>query len=84
MAKETTKTPTKPGKLGKTSNKDNRDVKYQSITITCACGASYESGSTLEKIHVDICANCHPFFTGENRILDAEGRVEKFRKKYNM
>ena len=57
---------------------------YHKITITCACGASYESGSTLDKLRVDICAGCHPFFTGENRVLDAEGRIEKFRKKYAL
>jgi len=61
-----------------------RDIKYQAITVTCACGAEFESGSTLENIRVDVCSECHPFFTGDSRILDAEGRVEKFRKKYNL
>lgn len=61
-----------------------KDLPYHKITISCACGASYESGSTLESIRVDICSNCHPFFTGDKRIVDAEGRVEKFKKKYNM
>jgi large subunit ribosomal protein L31 len=61
------------------------DISYsynQSITASCACGATYRTGSTQEDIRVDICANCHPFFTGENRIVDSEGRVEKFKKKY--
>ncbi|MSR88584.1 MAG: 50S ribosomal protein L31 [Candidatus Margulisbacteria bacterium] len=57
---------------------------YHKIVISCACGATYDSGSTRSAIRVDICAGCHPFFTGEKRILDAEGRVEKFRKKYNL
>jgi large subunit ribosomal protein L31 len=61
-----------------------KETTYNKLTITCACGASYESGSTLDKLHVDICSNCHPFFTGEQKIVDSEGRVEKFMKKYNM
>ena len=73
---------------GKASKKDtlieNVAIPYQKITITCACGEEFESGSTLESIRVDICSKCHPFFTGDNKILDAEGRVEKFRKKYNL
>ncbi|MEK9727425.1 MAG: 50S ribosomal protein L31 [Candidatus Margulisiibacteriota bacterium] len=52
------------------------------IVMSCACGAEYKSGSTLSEVRVDICANCHPFFTGENKIVDSEGRVEKFKKKY--
>ena len=61
------------------------DIKYYpNAKVSCACGAEYEAGATLPEIRVDICANCHPFFTGDNRILDAEGRVEKFRKKYNI
>lgn len=58
--------------------------QYKEVVITCACGASYKSGSILESIRVDICANCHPFFTGKAKIIDAEGRVERFRKKYNI
>ena len=68
----------------KDSQMESAKIQYHTITITCACGAEYESGSTLEKIRVDVCSNCHPFFTGDSRILDAEGRVEKFRKKYNL
>ena len=55
---------------------------HDEVVVSCACGAEYKTGSTLEQIRVDICANCHPFFTGENKILDAEGRIEKFKKKY--
>lgn len=57
---------------------------YPDAVITCACGAQYHAGSTMESIRVDICANCHPFYTGASRILDVEGRVDKFRKKYNL
>lgn len=63
--------------------KRSSDVPYfKAVVASCACGATYETGSILENIRVDICANCHPFFTGEKRILDAEGRVEQFRKRY--
>ena len=55
---------------------------YHDVIVTCACGAKYRTGSTTKEIRVDICANCHPFFTGENKIVDSEGRVEKFKKKY--
>ena len=72
----------------KASKKDSKvqttEIAYHKIVVTCACGAEYETGSTLDKIRVDVCSNCHPFFTGDARILDAEGRVEKFKKKYNL
>ena len=55
---------------------------HDNVVASCACGAEYKSGSTQSEIRVDICASCHPFFTGENKIVDAEGRVEKFKKKY--
>tara|TARA_S200000501_G_C20733858_1_gene704111 strand:+ start:576 stop:812 length:237 start_codon:yes stop_codon:yes gene_type:complete len=52
------------------------------ITASCACGTTFKTGSTNKNIRVDICATCHPFFTGENKFVDSEGRVEKFKKKY--
>ncbi len=72
-----------PSVLHVSDFKDSKSIPYHKITITCACGAEYESGSTQESIRLDICAKCHPFFTGENRILDAEGRVEQFKKRYS-
>ena len=74
----------KPSKKTAFADIDKKAIAYHDITITCACGASFESGSTLKSIHVDICSQCHPFFTGEGKFLDTEGRVEKFMKKYNM
>jgi len=56
--------------------------KYQKTTITCACGAVYEVGSTKENIRVEVCSQCHPFFTGRQRIVDTGGRVERFLRKY--
>ena len=48
---------------------------------TCACGSTYDFGSTKEEIHVEICANCHPFYTGNDKVLDTAGRVEKFKAR---
>ncbi len=50
--------------------------------IHCACGAEFETISTVENLRVDICSKCHPFFTGEERFVDTEGRVERFQRKY--
>jgi large subunit ribosomal protein L31 len=55
---------------------------YNEATVLCACGETFRTRSTRQKIHVDICSKCHPFFTGKQKIVDAEGRVEKFKKKY--
>jgi len=52
------------------------------VKIDCACGASYDTTSTRESYAIDICSACHPFFTGKARIVDTEGRVERFRAKY--
>ena len=58
--------------------------KYQEVTITCACGATYPTRSTAKSIAVEICANCHPFFTGKQKLIDTAGRVERFRRKYKL
>ncbi|MBU1863508.1 MAG: 50S ribosomal protein L31 [Candidatus Omnitrophica bacterium] len=56
--------------------------KYQPVTITCACGNVIETRSTKGNMHVDICSQCHPFFTGKQHFVDTDGRIEKFKKKY--
>ena len=55
---------------------------YKESKVSCACGEAFVTRSTMNAIKVDICSKCHPFFTGREKILDAEGRVEKFKKKY--
>jgi large subunit ribosomal protein L31 len=55
---------------------------YNESQVVCACGETFTTRSTKPKLHVDICSVCHPFFTGKQKIMDAEGRVEKFKKKY--
>ena len=57
---------------------------YKVCTVTCACGNSFETKSNVETLKIDICSSCHPFFTGEQKLVDAAGRVEKFKAKYNM
>jgi len=55
---------------------------YQETTITCVCGNAFTTRSTKKDIRVEICSNCHPFMTGKQKIVDTEGRVERFVKKY--
>jgi len=56
---------------------------YKVTTVHCACGESFQTRSTKQDIRLDICSVCHPFFTGKQKLIDTEGRVDKFRKKYN-
>ncbi len=58
--------------------------KYGKANVRCACGNTFETGSTKEEIHVEICSNCHPFYTGKQKLIDSGGRVDKFKKKYGM
>ena len=55
--------------------------EYNAVTISCACGASFETRSTAS-YNIDVCSKCHPHYTGKARLLDAEGRVERFKKRY--
>lgn len=56
--------------------------EYKETLVTCACGNTFKTRSTLETIHVEICSRCHPFFTGRQKLVDTAGRVERFRRKY--
>jgi large subunit ribosomal protein L31 len=55
---------------------------YQPSRVVCACGAAYETHSTRGNFSVDVCAACHPFYTGKQKLLDAQGRVDRFRRRY--
>jgi large subunit ribosomal protein L31 len=57
---------------------------YQQTVIKCACGATYNTGSTKKDVHVEICSNCHPFFTGKQKLVDTGGRVDKFKKRFGI
>ncbi len=57
---------------------------YVEATVTCACGNTFQVGSTKPILKVDVCSKCHPFYTGQQRILDTAGRVERFRRRFNI
>ncbi len=63
--------------------KEKIHPEYVETTVTCGCGNSFKTRSTLKEIRVEICSNCHPFYTGKQKFVDTAGRVEKFQKKYN-
>ncbi len=56
--------------------------KYEEVVVTCVCGHSFKTKSTSKKIHLDICSQCHPFYTGQQKFIDTAGRVEKFKTRY--
>jgi large subunit ribosomal protein L31 len=56
--------------------------EYNTISVTCACGATHQMRSTKAIEQVDICSQCHPFYTGKQKLMDTAGRIERFRKKY--
>lgn len=62
--------------------KENLHPQYNQTTISCACGNVINTGSTKENLKVDICSKCHPFFTGKQKLVDAGGRVDRFKKRY--
>jgi len=58
--------------------------KYEEIAVTCACGSTFKTRSTLgEELHIEICSECHPFFTGKQKLVDTAGRVDRFNKRYH-
>ncbi len=64
--------------------KDKIHPRYTMATVKCACGNEFLTRNTVGDMKIDICAKCHPFFTGKQKLIDTAGRVEKFRRKYNM
>jgi large subunit ribosomal protein L31 len=57
---------------------------YPEALVTCSCGQTYTTGSTKPSLRVEICNQCHPFYTGEQRIVDTEGRVERMKRRFNL
>lgn len=58
--------------------------RYTLSRVTCACGHTWQTRSTKGDLRVEVCSNCHPFFTGEQRIIDTEGRVDRFKRRYGL
>lgn len=56
--------------------------EYKTATVRCACGSTFETRSTKDDIHVEVCSACHPYFTGKQKLMDTAGRVERFRQRY--
>ena len=56
--------------------------EFKTVTVVCACGNTFETKSTVDNIHLDICSVCHPFYTGKQRLVDTAGRGDRFKKKY--
>ena len=64
--------------------KDAIHPKYYQAKVTCNCGNTFTTGSTIKEIHVETCSKCHPFYTGQQRVASAKGRIERFNKKYGV
>ena len=63
--------------------KEGIHPEYVECTVTCACGYRFQTRATVPEIHVEICSNCHPFYTGKQKIVDTAGRVERFKQRYS-
>ena len=64
--------------------KEGIHPKYQEVEVRCACGNTFKTRSTKPELHLEICSACHPFFTGRQKLIDTEGRVERFTKKFGL
>ena len=58
--------------------------EYYSATITCSCGNTFITGATKPTLRIEICGKCHPFYTGQQRVVDTEGRIERLRRRFNL
>ncbi len=69
---------------GNSNVKEKIHPKYVEATVTCVCGNTWKTRSTKPQIHIEVCSNCHPFYTGTQRIVDTAGQVERFRRRYSL
>jgi large subunit ribosomal protein L31 len=67
---------------GKASVKPDIHPKYELVNVSCACGYTFQTRSTNSELRVELCSNCHPFFTGKQKLVDTAGRVERFQRRY--
>ncbi len=58
--------------------------KFYNAVVTCSCGNEFNTGSTKPTMRVEVCSKCHPFYTGEQRVMDTQGRIERMRRRYNL
>jgi large subunit ribosomal protein L31 len=71
--------------MGNTAMREGIHPNYTEIKVTCTCGNAFKTRSTLgENLEIEVCSNCHPFYTGKQKIMDTGGRVDRFRKKYGL
>ena len=64
--------------------KEGIHPNYKKAVVRCACGETFETGSVKDELKVEICSKCHPFYTGQQKLVDTGGRVDKFKKRYGM
>ncbi|MBP3371048.1 MAG: 50S ribosomal protein L31 [Clostridia bacterium] len=64
--------------------KESIHPKYEQVTVRCACGETFVTGSTKGELKVEICSKCHPFYTGRQKLVDTGGRVDRFKKRYGL
>jgi large subunit ribosomal protein L31 len=64
--------------------KDIHPQFFHDAAVTCSCGNTFTTGATKESMRVEICSRCHPFYTGQQRVVDTEGRIERLRRRFNM
>ena len=64
--------------------KENIHPQYGQCVVRCVCGETFETGSTKKEMKVDICSKCHPFYTGKQKLVDTGGRVDRFKKRFNI
>ena len=69
---------------GEKAMKENIHPQYGKCVVRCVCGETFETGSTKKEMKVDICSKCHPFYTGKQKLIDTGGRVDRFKKRFNM
>ena len=77
--------PYHPSSKGSNPNmKTDIHPQFYTATVTCSCGNVFETGATRPTLRVEVCSKCHPFYTGEQRIVDSQGRIERLRRRYNL
>ncbi len=64
--------------------KTDTHPKFYNAVVTCSCGNEFNTGSTKPTMRVEVCSKCHPFYTGEQRVMDTQGRIERLRRRYNL